>query len=122
MSQQSKYNLVAESVQSTVVAEYTPDTKRASHYQSEADLEHAFIEQLKSQAYDFLPITSEDDLIANIRTQLEKLNDITFSDTEWEQFFVSELANQNQSIEEKTATLQEDHIAAPANSDIYIFL
>ncbi len=117
MSQQSKYNLVAESVQSTVVAEYTPDTKRASHYQSEADLEHAFIEQLKSQAYDFLPITSEDDLIANIRTQLEKLNDITFSDTEWEQFFVSELANQNQSIEEKTATLQEDHIKTMLRDD-----
>ena len=113
----SKYNLVAESTQSTVVSEYTPDAKRASHYQSEAELERAFIEQLKLQAYDFLPITSEGDLVSNIRTQLELLNDVTFSDTEWEQFFANELANQNQSIEEKTATMQEDHIKILTRDD-----
>lgn len=110
MSQPNNYNLVAENPQSTVVGQYTPDAKRASHYQSEADLEKAFIEQLASQAYEYLPITSETDLISNLRLQLEKLNDFTFTDAEWEHFFVGELANPNQSIEEKTATLQEDHI------------
>lgn len=106
----NKYNLVAENTQSTVVAEYAPDKKRAEHYQSEAELEQAFIEQLKSQAYEYLPITSENDLVQNLRTQLEKLNDYTFTDKEWEQFFVGELANPNQSIQEKTATIQEDRI------------
>lgn len=110
MPVENKYNLVAENPQSTVVGQYTPDTKRASHYQSEADLEKAFIEQLASQAYEYLPITSEADLVSNLRLQLEKLNGFTFTDDEWEQFFASELANPNQSIEEKTATLQEDHI------------
>ena len=110
MSVSNKYNLVAENTQSTVVAEYVPEENRAEHYQSEADLEKAFIEQLESQAYEYLPITSEADLVENLRTQLEKLNDYKFSDDEWKQFFESELANQNQNIEEKTATIQEDYI------------
>ena len=110
MSINNKYNLVAENSQTTVVSQYTPDAKHASHYQSEAELEQAFIEQLGTQAYEYLPITSDVDLVLNLRRQLEKLNDITFSDTEWEHFFSSELANPNQSIEEKTTTIQEDHI------------
>ena len=110
MSVNNKYNLVAGSTQSTVVAQYLSDEKRASHYQSEAELERAFVEQLNTQAYEYLPITKEDDLVLNLRQQLEKLNNFTFSDTEWEQFFVNEIANGNQSIEEKTATIQENHI------------
>ena len=110
MPSNSKYNLVAENSQSTVVAEYTPDKKRASHYQSEAELERAFIEQLGAQAYEYLNITSEAGLVQNLRKQLEKLNDFEFTDKEWEHFFVSELANPNQGIEEKTATIQEDYI------------
>lgn len=107
---ETKYNLVAESTQSTVVTEYVPDAKRVAHYQSEAALELAFIEQLQNQAYEYLKITTEDDLILNLRQQLEKLNDFTFTDTEWQHFFTTELANPNQSTEEKTATIQEDHI------------
>ncbi|EFK95725.1 Type I restriction enzyme EcoR124II R protein [sediment metagenome] len=104
----NKYNLVAESTQSTVVAEYAPEKKRAGHYQSEDALEKAFIKQLESQAYEYINITSESELVLNLRKQLEKLNNFTFSDTEWEQFFKSVIANPNQNIEEKTATIQED--------------
>ncbi len=110
MSQQNNYNLVVQNSQSTVVAEYTPEKKRAEHYQSEAELECAFIEQLESQAYEYIPIKSETDLLQNLRAQLEKLNDYKFTDKEWDRFFTGELANPNQSIEEKTATIQEDYI------------
>jgi type I restriction enzyme R subunit len=107
----NKYNLVAENPQSTVVAEYKPSyADRVSDYQGEAALERAFIEQLETQAYEYIKIASEADLILNLRRQLEKLNNFTFTDAEWERFFKSELANPNQSIEEKTATIQEDHI------------
>jgi type I restriction enzyme R subunit len=41
---------------------------------------------------------------------LEKLNDFTFSDAEWERFFTGEIANPNQSVADKTATIQEDYI------------
>ncbi len=103
-------HLLVENPQSTVVAEYTPDKKRASHYQSEEELEKAFISQLEAQAYQFLHISSDEDLIANLRAQLEKLNGFAFTDTEWERFFTGEIANPNQSIAEKTATIQEDYI------------
>jgi len=105
-----KYTTVAENVHSTVVGQYAPDTKRAEHYQSEDALEKAFIKQLESQAYEYLTITSEQDLVTNLRKQLEKLNDINFSDQEWEYFFIHELANPNASIEDKTLTIQEDYI------------
>ena len=105
-----QYTTVAENVHSTVVGEYAPDIKRAEHYQSEDDLEQAFIRQLESQAYEYLPITSEQDLVTNLRRQLEKLNDVIFSDKEWEHFFIHELANPNESIEGKTRTIQEDYI------------
>ena len=107
------YNLVAENTQSTVVAEYYKLADRVRDgvsYQSEADLERAFIKQLETQAYEYVNITSEAGLISNLRLQLEKLNGFTFSDAEWDLFFKSEIANPNQSIEEKTATMQEDHI------------
>lgn len=110
MPSNNKYNLVAENSQSTVVSEFRPDKKRASHYQSEAELERAFIKQLETQAYEYVTITSEEDLVLNLRRQLEKLNDFEFTDSEWNLFFANEIANPNQSIEEKTATIQEDHI------------
>jgi type I restriction enzyme R subunit len=87
MSANNKYNLVAENTQSTVVAEYVVDTKRAAHYQSEAELEGAFIKQLEAQGYDYVAITSDGDLISNLRKQLEKLNEFTFTDSEWDRFF-----------------------------------
>ena len=102
-----KINLLAQNSQSTVVAEYIPDTRRVAHYQSEAELEYAFIKELESQAYECVTITSEEDLVLNLQKQLEKLNDFVFSDAEWNRFFASEIANPNQSIEEKTAKIQE---------------
>ena len=106
----TEFNLVSQNPQSTVVAEYIPTPRKAENYQSEADLEKEFIAQLVSQEYEYLPIHQEKDLILNLRKQLEKLNNFTFSDQEWKQFFEKELANPNQNIVEKTTTIQEDYI------------
>jgi type I restriction enzyme R subunit len=111
------YNIVAENPESTVVAEYQPLYRRETTFQSEADLEKAFIELLKIQAYEYLPITTEQDLIANLRKQLEIVNDYQFTDNEWEQFFKSKIANQNNGIEEKTNIIQEDHIQLLTRDD-----
>jgi type I restriction enzyme R subunit len=105
-----KYTLVAENPESTVVAEFQPHSRRETNYQSESDLEKAFIEQLQTQAFEYLPITTEQELIANLRRQLEILNDYQFSNKEWDQFFKSKITNQNNGIEEKTTIIQEDHI------------
>lgn len=110
MSVNNRYKLVAENPQTTVVAEYTPVYRSDRSYQSEAELEKAFIDELTSQAYEHLKIRNEDDLICNLRRKLEELNDFTFSDTEWDLFFKSEIASSSSGIKEKTATIQEDYI------------
>lgn len=104
------YNTVAQTNESTVVAEYRPIRSRSNAYQSEADLEREFIEQLQAQGYGYLKIKSDADLIANLRKKLEELNKYTFSDDEWDRFYKAELANANQGIEEKTATIQENSV------------
>ncbi len=114
-----RYEPIALSSESTVVAEFLPEFLgvREAVYQSEAELEKAFIKQLQVQAYEYLPITSEADLIANLRRQLEKLNKITFSDAEWERFFSTCIAGSNDGIIEKTARIQEDHIQVLKRDD-----
>jgi type I restriction enzyme R subunit len=73
-------------------------------------LECEFITILQTQAYEYLPVQSETNLIANLRRQLKKLNDYLFTDTEWEWFFKTKIANPNYGIEEKTTIIQEDEI------------
>ena len=65
------YNTVAQTSESTVVAEYRPIHSKSSAYQSEADLEREFIKQLQAQGYEYLRIKSDADLIANLRKKLE---------------------------------------------------
>jgi len=113
----SKYNLVVENPESTVVSEYLPMVRKESAYQSEAALEKSLIEQLRMQAYEYLPFTTEKQLIHNLRRQLEQLNDYEFTDREWEQFFNSRIANRNYDIEDKTTIIQEDHIQLLTRDD-----
>ena len=95
----------------------TPDRVRETAYQSEADLEKAFIKQLQLQAYEYLPITSETDLTANLRRQLEQLNKTTFSNAEWDRFFTTCIAGANDGIVEKTTRIQEDHVQVLKRDD-----
>src|SRR5574344_259732 len=104
------YNIVASSNESTVVAEYKPTDVRSDSYQSEAELEHEFIRLLSSQSYDYLAIRSESELISNLKTQLEKLNDYKFSDNEWKTFFKNNISNSNESIVDKTKKIQANHV------------
>ncbi|WP_193509051.1 type I restriction endonuclease subunit R [Cryobacterium sp. BB736] len=104
------YDPIAVSAESTVVAEHVPDAKAESAYQSEAALELELIRLLQSQAYEYLPITSEAQLVANLRAQLEVLNQVNFTDAEWDQFFSEKIAGKNDGIVEKTIRIQEDHV------------
>ena len=104
------FNIVSQSAESTVVTEYKPQSKRSEAYQSEADLEKEFIRLLCELGYERLTIHKEADLIANLRTQLEKLNDYRFTDGEWKRFWDEVLANTNSGILEKTRLIQEDYV------------
>lgn len=107
----NQFNIVSENAESTVVAEFIPShSKRPSAYQSEAELEQDFIKQLQLQAYEYISIHTEEELIANLRKQLEKLNNYQFTDKEWAHFFKTKIANQAYGIAEKTSIIQEDYI------------
>ncbi len=111
------FNIVAETNQNTVVTKYEPVKSRSDNYESEAALEKEFIRLLGEQGYQYLPIHSEADLIANLRERLEELNKYQFSDTEWERFFNSCIANPNDHIVEKTAKIQEDYVQVLKRDD-----
>lgn len=106
----SQYNIIAESAEYTVVSEYEHAVSTSEAYQSEAELEKEFIRLLGEQGYEYLPIHTEADLVSNLRTSLEKLNDYRFTDNEWEHFFNECIANKNDDIVAKTARIQEDYI------------
>lgn len=106
----NKYNIVASDNKSTVVSEYRPTNQREDSYQSEAALEQDFIKRLQSQGYEYINVTDEAGLIANLRHQLEILNDYSFTDTEWEWFFRKCIAGANDGIIEKTRRIQDDYV------------
>lgn len=113
----SYFNIVAQTNENTVVTEYEPISKRSDAYQSEAELEKEFIRMLCEQGYEYLPIHTEKDLIGNLRSKLEALNGYTFTDGEWDRFFSNSIANQNDSIAEKTRRIQEDYVQVLKRDD-----
>ena len=87
----SFYNVVSESEESTVVSEYKSEEKRSDAYQSEEELEEEFIHLLTEMSYEYLPIHNKDELLPNLRKKLEELNNYSFTDTEWGQFYTTAL-------------------------------
>ena len=103
------YDLISENDESTVVAEFEQGFFVAeAPYMSERNLEDQFVEQLRIQEYEYLRITTEAELIANLHKQLEQLNGVSFNDSEWKRFFTTCIAKPNSGIVEKTRVIQED--------------
>lgn len=105
-----RYEPIAISAESTVVAEFVAEGQQKSGYQSEAGLERELLSLLQGQAYEYITFSSEEQLVSNLRKQLEALNSITFSDNEWQQFFSERIASEKDGVVEKTIRIQEDHI------------
>lgn len=106
------FDVMAFGGQATVCSALPKQQRRSSAYQSEAQLEDAFVKQLCRQGYERLAVSSEEELIANLRTQLEALNRIGFSDKEWARLFKGWIAADNDGIVEKTRRIQRDHVYA----------
>ncbi|KGB53858.1 Restriction endonuclease [Sphingopyxis sp. LC81] len=102
---------IAESKNFIVLDRYTSEWTAADHYQSEAELERELIEDLRSQGYEFLPnLTSPEAMLANVRVQLEDLNNVPFSDDEWARFVLSYLDSPSDGITDKTRKVHDDFI------------
>ena len=110
-------SIILEDKKRTVVAEYTPIHRNDDEYESEERLEKGLIKTLAAQGYGTPHIHTEAEMLANLRSQLEKLNDITFSDNEWAAFFKQNIACDandgtivsSDIIEECTTKIQQTH-------------
>ena len=92
-----------------VMGRYEQQTAEQSAYQSEAALEESFIQKLVSQGYERLRINSEAELLANLRLQLETLNEVRLSESEWQRLKTMLLGEQ-MTIEDKTEIIQHNNI------------
>lgn len=102
--------LIMQNSDSTVLAEYISTKEKFSEYESEAQLEASFVKQLLQQGYEKINIKDENDLILNLRKQIEKLNDVKFNDREWKIIYNNYICNERESIERKTEIIQKDYI------------
>ena len=105
-----KTSPIAEMQGGIVLARFEKPERRVEEYQTESQLEENMINNLVSQGYERLDVKSMDDLYINLRVQIEKLNDIKFSDSEWKRFLLEYLDAPNDGIIEKTRKIQENHI------------
>ena len=105
-----KTSPIAEMQGGIVLARFEKPERRVEEYQTESQLEENMINNLVSQGYERLDVRSMDDLYANLRVQIEKLNDVKFSDSEWKRFLLEYLDAPNDGIIEKTRKIQENHI------------
>lgn len=114
-----QYNIIIQQSESTVVSEYKSDLIRPKEYQSETELEAELIKQLQGQGYVFLAIHNSQELVQNLRVQLERLNQYTFTDNEWNELFSKYILNPNDGTVDKTRIVQENYIYTLRKEDGY---
>ncbi|OOS00811.1 DEAD/DEAH box helicase [Haemophilus paracuniculus] len=94
-----------------VLDKYTPIDQTGAGYQTESDLERELIEDLSRQGYEYRPdLNTQTKLLANVREQLQKLNQTTFTDSEWQRFVDEYLDKASESIIDKTRKIHRDYI------------
>lgn len=101
---------IAETPNYIVLDQYTKIEQRDGSYQTEGDLEKELIADLKQQGYEVLPKQSHDQLKANLRQQLQKLNKVQFSDPEWQRFLIEYLDKPSENLIDKTRKIHDDFI------------
>ncbi|MCE7913991.1 MAG: type I restriction endonuclease subunit R [Nitrosomonas sp. PRO4] len=105
------YKTIAESNNFIVLDKYTKEWKVSESYQSEYDLEREFIQDLQNQGYEYAPgLNTPEKLLANVREQLQTLNNMQFSDGEWLRFVETWLDRPSDSIVDKTRRIHNDYI------------
>ena len=101
------YSILLEGPETTVCAEAPCSGTDSTAYQSEEELEEGLIAQLIAQGYDRLRVNNQAGLVDNLRKQLERLNEFSFTDDDWDAFFRCEIANATEGIVEKTRRIQK---------------
>jgi len=108
----TQYKTIAESNNFIVLDQYNKFVEEPNAgYQTEGSLEREFIRDLRAQGYEYLQgLNNHDALVKNLRAQLQRLNNVVFSDAEWQRFLEEYLDKPSDSLIEKTRKIHDDYI------------
>ena len=108
----TQYKTIAESNNFIVLDQYNKFVEEPNAgYQTEGSLEREFIRDLQAQGYEYLQgLNHHDELIKNLRVQLQRLNNMVFSDAEWRRFLEEYLDKPSDSLIEKTRKIHDNYI------------
>ena len=110
----AQYNTIAETNNFIVLDEYEKYStlnEPSVFYQTEDSLEKEFVQDLINQGYEYLPdLNTPEALFANARKQLQELNNVVFTDSEWKRYVEEYLDKSSDTLVEKTRKLQDDYI------------
>ena len=110
MSESTFTTAIVESDNFIILEKYTK-TEQPSQYQTEADLEKELIADLRQQGYEYLTyLTTPEALLANLKTQMEVLNNVVFTDAEWLRFLDEYLNKPSDSLIDRTRKLHDNYI------------
>lgn len=108
----TQYKTIAESNNFIVLDQYNKFVEEPNAgYQTEGSLEREFIRDLRAQGYEYLQeLNGHDALVKNLRAQLQRLNNVVFSDAEWRRFLEEYLDKPSDSLIEKTRKIHDNYI------------
>jgi type I restriction enzyme R subunit len=110
----STYKTIAESNNFIVLDKYNKNSEvnePPAVYQTESALEREFIEDLKNLGYEYVPsLNSIEKMFSNVKVQIEELNNMQFSDSEWKRFRDEYLDKASDNIIEKSRKIHENYI------------
>ena len=106
------YSTIAESNHFIVLDQYNKLVEEPNAgYQTEGSLEREFIRDLQAQGYEYLQeLNGHDALVKNLRAQLQRLNNVVFSDAEWRRFLEEYLDKPSDNLIEKTRKIHNNYI------------
>lgn len=108
------YKTIAESNNFIVLdkfTKYSEANEAPAAYQTEAALEKEFIQDLINQGYENpIDLKTPEAMLANVRLQLQSLNNVSFSDAEWIRFVEEYLDKPSDNIVEKTRKIHDNYI------------
>lgn len=110
MENKSNYSTIAEMNNGIILAKYESKKSNISSYQKESELEEWLISNLELQGYERIYVSDDKELYDNLKIQLEKLNKVTFTTSEWNRFLLEYLNCPNDGLIEKTRKVQENYI------------
>lgn len=110
MSESTVTTAIVESDNFIILEKYTKQ-EQPSQYQTEADLEKELIADLRQQGYEYLNyLTTPEALLANLKTHMEVLNNVVFTDAEWLRFLDEYLNKPSDSFIDRTRKLHDNYI------------